>query len=400
MPNTVQFRRSQKQNSNDSADKHRHLVTFVIITKNRPRMVIRLIRSVIKAKLNFFSLVLIDDSDHNNFLQTNSFLQSLSTPFKQFSSRQAVGLVEENLKEINLPEIKESFIRSCAGIHSPFCGYVERFLGVYKPTSTRLADIGLRFAPYSSARNLGIFCAVRFFDPEAIFFLDDDCLIIHPDKLGDQIRLIETRLNQRRVVAVAGLYKDLHISSDSEKPISRKAMDILRGMERFLRESFTIGETRFEIMPPHMLGGALVLAKEVFRALPFDPYVARGEDHAYALDLWSCLGRNKIVVRDNDFRVGHQRVMPREQRSLNVLRDIFRFIYIRAKTGRSFITFFSLRWGFASLIGLVLKPSNYRIYKDELWALLFVAPKFTKENASKFGRNVDAWKHFLRMLRR
>ncbi|NIR88105.1 hypothetical protein GWO13_11410 [Candidatus Bathyarchaeota archaeon] len=262
-----------------------------------------------------------------------------------------------------------------------------------------LTSVGLRFAPYSPARNLGTYCAVRFFNPTNIFFLDDDCLILHPGKLRSQLRLIQTKLNQRNIVTVTGLYKDLSLfeqEKTSEHHISEKVLGILLGMNAFLRKSFVVEKIRFKMMPPHMLGGALILNKKVFCTLPFDPYVARGEDHAYALDLKNFLGRNELAVRDNCFIVGHQRGEIIKRRAhINILRNIFRFIYVHAKTGRSFISFFVLRRLFASIIQLLLNPSNYKQHKNELWALLFVAPKFAKENACKFRQNVRAWESFL-----
>jgi len=364
-------------------------------------MIKHLINSILKARLDSFSLVFIDDSNFNNFLQTKNFLQSHSISFKQLSSLEARRQVEKTLEKTNLTFNEKRFIKNCTGLYPPFCGYVERFFerGEMKPGST---SVSLWFAPYSPARNLGIYCAVKFFNPNIIFFLDDDCLILYPEKLRSQLRLIETKLNQRRIVAVAGLYKDLLVCKQKktfEHRISKKALRILRGMDAFLRKSFVAGKARFEIMPPHMLGGALILSKKIFYVLPFDPWVARGEDHAYALDLKSFLDKNEIGIRDNHFIVGHQRENSQKHIYIDVLRDIFRFVYSHAKTGRSFITLFIVRWAFTSLINLSLNPSNHKQYKNELWALLFVAPKFAKENACKFRQNIKAWESFLVQLK-
>lgn len=372
-------------------------VTFVIITKNRSKSIKQLINSILKARLDAFSLILIDDSNRSNFLQTKQFLQSLSIPFKQLSSLEAGRLVKKTLEKAILAPDKKNFIRNCMGLRSPFCDYAERFFerGELKLGPTNL---GLWFAPYSSARNLGIYCAMRFFNPDSIFFLDDDCLIIHPEKLRSQIQLTQTKLDQKKIVAVSGLYKDLlpyKQPKTSEQRISKKALEILRGMDAFLRKCFVVRKERFQIMPPHMLGGALILSRKAFHILPFDPYVPRGEDHAYALDLKSFLDKNEIVIRDNHFIVGHQRENSSKHEYINVLRDIFRFVYSHAKTGCSFIPLFMVRWTITSLINLVLNPSNYKHCKSELWALLFIAPKFAKENARKFRQNIRAWKSFL-----
>ena len=146
-----------------------------------------------------------------------------------------------------------------------------------------------------------------------------------------------------------------------------------------------------------MLGGALILGKKAFYKLPFDPYVARGEDHAYAWDLRSYLVKNGIAVRDNYFLIGHQKEeISQKQTEINVLRDIFRFVYSRAKTGESFIPLFTFRWMVASLVQLFLNPSRHRQWSNELWALIFLAPRFAKENTHKFKQNHQAWSSFLR----
>ncbi len=372
-------------------------VTFVIITKNRSKEIKQLINSILKAKLDDFSLILIDDSNRSNFLQTKQFLQSLSIQFKQLNSLEAGKTVEKTLAKTNLTSDETYFIRNCTGLCSPFDGYVERFFKRHE-LKHGSPNIGLWFAPYSPARNLGIYCAVKFFNPNSIFFLDDDCLILQPEKLRSQIQLTQTKLDQRRIVAVSGLYKNLLAykkPKTSEQRISKKALEILRGMDAFLRKCFVVRKERFEIMPPHILGGALILSKKVFHILPFDPYVPRGEDHAYALDLKSFLDRNEVVIRDNDFIVGHQRKSFSKHEYINVLRDIFRFVYSHAKTGCLFIPLLMVRWTVTSLIKLVLNPSNYKQYKSELWALLFIAPEFARENAHKFRQNIRIWKSFL-----
>jgi glycosyltransferase involved in cell wall biosynthesis len=354
----------------------------VTITKNRPEMIKYLLKSILKTRLASCSIVLIDDSSHDNFIQTRRFLQSLSIPFKQLSSQQAGRLVEETLKKTNLTTNEKNFIKYCSGLKSPFCGYVEPFLEPSKPKPDLSSC--LRFSPYSPARNLGIYSAVKFFNPDIIVFLDDDCIILYPEKLYDQLQLIETKLNQKTIVAVAGLYRNLFSRLLSEDKISKKILNILRGIDMFLKESFLPEKARFKTMPSHMLGGALILHKKAFSVVPFDPYIARGEDHAYALDLKIFLAKNEVAIQDNCFIIDHQKetcknASAQKRLDLNVLRDIFRFVYSHAKTGRSFITLFSVRWALTSLFNLFLNPSNYQQYKNELCSLLFIAPEFAKE---------------------
>lgn len=373
-------------------------VTIIVITKDRSRSVKNLINSILKARLSFLSLVLIDDSNDDNFLQTKHFLQLNSIPFIQLSSLQARMLVEETLPKANLTPNGERFIKDCTGLNPPFSSYTDKFFKRNGSKSAKEIKC-LQFAPYSPARNLGIYCAVRFFNPDIIFFLDDDCLILESEKLESQLRFMEMQLNGKKIVAVSGIYKEIMtFKQKNENQTSYKMVKILRGMDTFLRKTLMVEEKRFGMMPPHMLGGALILSKRVFHVLPFDPYVARGEDHAYALDLKSVLGVNEIAVRDKCFVVGHCREVSQTKTNINVLRDIFRFIYVHVKTGCSFIPFLTLRWLLATFIQLLLDPSKYNRFKNELWALLFLAPKFAKDHAHKFRQNITAWKIFYKSI--
>jgi glycosyltransferase involved in cell wall biosynthesis len=350
--------------------------------------------SVLKTGLDSFSIVIIDDGDVDKFLQNRRFLQSLSVPFKHFSSIQARKLVQKVLEKIKLPKEERDFIENCVGLASPFNGYIEKLLKIKNQSDL---SSGLKFAPYSSVRNLGIYCAVKFFDSEIIIFLDDDCLLLYPKKLITHLKLIGTKLNQKTIVAVSGLYKDILVLEREKEKTSRKILKILRGMDSFLKKAFKVKDNvRFEVMPSHMLGGTLILSWESFSSIPFDPYVARGEDHAYALDLKSFLGQRNVAVRDSHFIVGHlKEEKQRKEEDVNVLRDIFRFVYMRAKTGCSFVSLFTLRWFYASIIKLITDPSRYTQCFNELKALLFLAPKFAKKNRDKFRSNAIAWKNLL-----
>lgn len=359
-------------------------ITFVIITRNRPQKVRCLVDSILKTELDSFSIVLIDDSSEKKFWKNREFLKSISVPFKHFSSIQAGKYFEKTLEKIKLTESEKEFLKYCGGLASPLNGYLSDFKN------------GLQFAPYSPARNLGIYCAIKFFNPEAILFLDDDCLLLYPKKLKSHLKLLGARLNQKTIVAISGLYKDIFVHKKEREKISEKIAKILRGMVFFLWKSFkTERKSRFVVMPSHMLGGTLILSSEVFTNIPFDPYVARGEDHAYALDLKFFLRKKHMAIRDNGFIIGHFKGENQEKNNINVLRDTFRFIYMHAKTGRSFISFFTLRWLCASMIELIVNPWRYKECLKELQVLLFLAPKYAKKNRNKFRSNVRAWKKLI-----
>ena len=112
------------------------------------------------------------------------------------------------------------------------------------------------------------------------------------------------------------------------------------------------------------------------------------------MDLRRFLREGEVSVRDNNFIIGHHKEPIPINENLNFIRDIFRFTYIYYKTGHCFIHLFKLRWVIASLIKLFLKPSMWRQIKNEIQAILFSAPVFSKKNCNKYDTDIRAWRKF------
>lgn len=374
--------------------------TVVIITRDRPSKVKRLISSILQSKIRGLSLVLVDDSKVENFRCTEKSLFHLRDISEHRSSRQLRMRISELLEKSKIPAENRPLIETCVGIRSPFEEFAE---SLSQTTLFRKSFFGLlseSFGPYSVSRNLGMYCAWEAFKPRKIVFLDDDCYVNRSERLKEALRLVGGRTNGMEIVAVSGLYEDLSISLLEGNQWHGKptVTSVLNGMDSFLRRSFlTEQQDRLTPMPYHMLGGALILDRKVFLSLPFDPFVPRGEDHAFCIDLKSRFGKHFAVVRDNAFVVQHDpsHVHPVYAEDKNAVRDIFRFIYLRAKTGRGFIPNFTLRWGSTILLNSVLDLSRSRQSFLKLWALLFLARTYARRNASKYQQLLGAWDYFL-----
>ncbi len=304
------------------------------------------------------------------------------------------------LKKMGLATAQKSFIETCVGLRSPFLEFAKSLskINLYRKSSFTL--LSRSFSPYSTARNLGIYCACRVFNPEKIVFLDDDCYIKRPEKLMAAFQLIGERLNGKEIIAVSGLYEDLALSKRKSRHRYEELTptSILTGMSSFLKRSFlTDQQQRLTLMPYHTLGGALVLSRKVFVSLPFDPFIPRGEDHAYCVDLKQRCGRGFTIVRDNQFVVQHDsqpKVSPNLQ-EINTLRDIFRFVYLQFKAGEHFIPYLTIRWATSAIIHMLLEAPKSRRRFIELWTLLFLARSYAKRNAGKYSETVKAWRSFL-----
>lgn len=375
-------------------------VAVVIITKDRPSKVKRLIRSITRSEIGGLTMVLVDDSKDENFHDTKKSLFPLRRVCEHRSSKELKTEISELLEKSKISGEKRPLIEACIGIRSPFEEFAEslpRATILRKSFSTLLSQ---SFGPYSVSRNLGMYCAWKAFKPRKIVFLDDDCYVDRPERLKEALRLLGDRVDGREIVAVSGLYEGLSVSrlKGKQRHGRLNMKSVLKGMDSFLRRSFlTEQKDRLTLMPYHMLGGALILDRKAFLSMPFDPFIPRGEDHAFCVDLKTRFSKSFAVVRDNAFVVQHDssHVHSIDAQDKNDVRDIFRFIYLRAKTGKGFIPNFTFRWGSAILLNSIIETSRSRQNFLKLWALLFLARIYARRNAAKYPQLLGAWKNFL-----
>ncbi len=378
-------------------------VTAVVITRDRPLQVKRLIDSISNPEAPSLSLVLIDDSSPENFESTENMLVSYGDAWKHKSSLEARREVKSLLKKTDLARAQKSFIETCVGLKSPFVEFAESLSKRVLFRESLCAILSQSFSPYSTARNLGIYSACRAFDPDRIVFLDDDCYMKSPERLTAALQLIGKKVDGKEIVAVSGLYEALSLSKRKGRHTYEELTptSILTGMNSFLKRSFLAGqEQRLALMPYHTLGGALILSKKVFTSLPFDPFIPRGEDHAYCVDLKNRYGRDFAIVRDNLFVVQHDRHLggSRNLQEINTLRDIFRFVYLRFKVGHYFIPYFTIRWALNAAVHMFLETPKSKQRILELSALLFLARNYAKRNADKYPETIEAWESFLKRI--
>ena len=376
-------------------------VTVVVITRDRPSQVKRLIDSIFHSKIPSLSLVLIDDSASKNFESIENFLLAYRGLYEHKSCLEVRRELESVLKRMKLTAAQRFSIETCFGLRSPFLEFAKSLSKIHLFREKFFAILSRSFSPYSTARNLGIYCACRVFDPEKIVLLDDDCYISRPQRLMAALQLIGKKMDGKEIVAVSGLYEDLSLSMREKRHPYEELTptSILTGMNSFLKRSFlTEQQQRITLMPYHALGGALIVGKKIFLSLPFDPFIPRGEDHAYCIDFKARYGRELAIVRDNLFVVRHNlnTKESREMREKNALRDIFRFVYLRFKVGRHFIPHFTIRWALNALIHMFLEPSKSKRRLLELWTLLFLARIYAKRNADKYFEIVKPWESFLK----
>ena len=181
-------------------------------------------------------------------------------------------------------------------------------------------EIGL--SGYGAVRNLGLLVA-NMLDFDAAVFLDDDS-VVEDEAFLEKAMYGLGKLTRRGVpiLAKTGDYLNEEGSFLSNKPT--------KWYDHFWQQgkAFNAWITKAMAGPRlsrsnHVCGGCLALHKEAFRRVSFDPWVARGEDLDYMLDL-RMYGSD--IWFDNQWVMRHlPPATPRE--GLRFRQDIFRWLY-------------------------------------------------------------------------
>lgn len=181
-------------------------------------------------------------------------------------------------------------------------------------------EIGL--SGYGAVRNLGLLVA-NMLDFDAAVFLDDDA-VVEDEAFLEKAMYGLGKLTRRGVpiLAKTGYYLNEEGNYLSSKPT--------KWYDRFWQQSkaFNSWITKAMAGPRlsrsnHVCGGCLALHKEAFRRVSFDPWIARGEDLDYMLDL-RMYGSD--IWFDNQWVMRHlPPATPRE--GLRFRQDIFRWLY-------------------------------------------------------------------------
>lgn len=202
------------------------------------------------------------------------------------------------------------------------------------PVLERVVDLapsgtgeGVSLRGYGAIRNMGLCCAAVL-GGEVVVFLDDDEVVSDPDfikraryALGQETR---TRLP---ILAKSGYFFDRDGS-----PYARTAKAGLINRWWSKREDFNkwmrgaLSGTRIS-RSNCVCGGCMALHVRAYALIPFDPFITRGEDFDYLLNL-RLMGLDMWF--DSRWAVRH---LPPEstQRARRFMQDVYRWYYERAK---------------------------------------------------------------------
>ncbi len=185
---------------------------------------------------------------------------------------------------------------------------------------------GIALRGYGAIRNLGLAVA-GILGHDVVVFLDDDELALDDSFLIDAVYGLGNLTRQGEpIVAKSGYFLNEHGSCYAAEDHAWYDRDWNKAAEfnEWMRHAMTA--TRIS-RSNHVCGGCMALHAEAYTRVAFDPYITRGEDtdylinmRFYGLDVWF----------DNRWRVEHR--PPRtDVPSTRFAQNVYRWIYERAK---------------------------------------------------------------------
>jgi len=185
----------------------------------------------------------------------------------------------------------------------------------------------LQLKGYSSIRNLCIFLP-HLLGSEAAVLIDDDEIFEDERFMDKALEFIGQEHNGKRVLAVAGYYlnpdNDFFIHKDVLPWMTywNKIDCMNRAFEKIISKGPRLKAT------PFVFGGNVVLHRDLFTLVPFDPLIGRGEDIDFLINA-KMFGFSFFL--DNELSIKHDAPPKLHPQWRQVREDIYRFVYDRSK---------------------------------------------------------------------
>jgi len=181
---------------------------------------------------------------------------------------------------------------------------------------------------FSKIRNTGLLLA-QALSMDVVIFIDNDEIIEDPNFLMIACEYLNRKWKGKVVCGKGGFY----INPDGTILLPTQPLwwRFFWNKTKWMNQAWgKILSSKDRLVPsPILLGGNLVLHRHLFRSIPFDPYIPRGEDTDYLINA-SQLGFSLFF--DKELKIKHLHPERTEEYFLEELRgDIERFLYERKK---------------------------------------------------------------------
>ena len=205
---------------------------------------------------------------------------------------------------------------------------------IYETDTQKRTSSLLQMAGYANVRNMCLLCA-DVLSADAAILIDDDEVFEKTDWVESSVEFLGKRIYGDVVYGMAGYYvnKYDHYYDDvvTESWMSywdrfgtkAKAFDEIIGCPPRVKRT------------PFAFGGAMILHRDLFQSVPFDPHITRGEDIDYLINS-RMYGFSFFL--DNTLSIKHLPVPKKHPQWKRIREDIYRFVYEKAKISSQYKT--------------------------------------------------------------
>ncbi len=201
--------------------------------------------------------------------------------------------------------------------------YLNSFLASKK---LNLLAPHISFKGYSNMRN-AMLVVSNILDSKTVIMIDDDEIITDKGFIRTALEFIAEKGKKKIIYGKTGyyLYENgpyLIQQSPKTRKLWLKETYINQTLEKYITSKARLSKTTIAF------GGILVLHNRLYRKIPFDPYIPRGEDTDYVINARQF---NFNFVFDNHLKILHKPPKKHIKYYEKLRQDIFRFIYTREK---------------------------------------------------------------------
>ncbi|MCL2391009.1 MAG: cyclic nucleotide-binding domain-containing protein [Oscillospiraceae bacterium] len=205
---------------------------------------------------------------------------------------------------------------------------------IYETDTMRRTASLLSMIGYANVRNMCLLCA-DILAADAAILIDDDEVFEKADWIERSVEFLGKRIYGDVVYGMAGYYINKHdqyyddVKSESWMThwdrfgTKAKAFDEIIGCPPRVKRT------------PFAFGGAMIIHRDMFQSVPFDPHVTRGEDIDYLINS-RMYGFSFFL--DNTLSIKHLPVPKKHPQWKRIREDIYRFVYERAKIATQYKT--------------------------------------------------------------
>ena len=234
---------------------------------------------------------------------------------------------------------------------------------------------------YSNIRNLCLFLP-HVLSSDSAVLIDDDEIFEDPTFIHKAREFIGQTLDDEFIGAVAGYY----LQPDGEWRVKHRKSEWMKYWDKIdrMNEAFEqiIGRSPRLKETPFVFGGNMIVHREIFTRIPFDPNVTRGEDIDFLINM-RMFGHKFFL--DNTLSIKHL-PPPKSHSTWKQLReDIYRFVFERAKLRDQDTTV----EGMVSVSAEELSPYPGAFLKDDLEEKIARACMILADDYRAEGKEAD-----------